>query len=83
VLQWLPIAGAIAVARRSVPAALALALWLGGYVVVRAAQPVGLEGGELFRALLPAFPAYVLLAASLPLLVPTLAARLGPLARPA
>ena len=49
-----------------------------------AAQPgIGVEDGELFRALLPAFPAYVLLAASLPLLVPTLAARLGPLARPA
>ena len=83
VLQWLPVAGTIAVARRSVPAALALAAWVGGYVAVRAGQPVGLEGGALFRALLPAFPAYVLLAASLPLLVPTLAARLGPLARPA
>ena len=41
------------------------------------------EDGELFRALLPALPAYGLLFASLPLLVPTLAARLGPLARPA
>ena len=84
VLQWLPVAGAIAVARRSIPAALALAAWLGGYVLFGAAQPeIGLDGGELFRALLPAFPAFVLLAASLPLLVPTLAARLGPLARPA
>lgn len=84
VLQWIPIAGAIAVSRRSVPAALALGAWLGAYVLFTAAQPgIGLEGGELFQALLPAFPAYVLLAASLPLLVPTLAARLGPLARPA
>ena len=84
VLQWLPIAGAVAVARRSLPATVALAGWLGGYVVFRAAQPgIGLEDGALFRELLPAFPAYVLLAASLPLLVPTLAARLGPLARPA
>ena len=82
-LQWVAVAGAIAVARRSVPAALALAAWLGGYVLFRAAQPeIGLAGGELFRALLPAFPAFVLLAASLPLLVPTLATRLGPLARP-
>ena len=84
VLQWIPIAGVIAVARCSLPAALALGAWLGGYVLFRAAQPgIGIEGGELFQALLPAFPAYVLLAASLPLLVPTLAARLGPLARPA
>lgn len=83
-LQWIPIAGAVAVARRSLPATVALAGWLGGYVLFRAAQPgIGLEDGELFRELLPAFPAYVLLAAALPLLVPTLAARLGPLARPA
>ena len=84
VLQWIPIAGVVATARRSPPAALALGCWLGAYVLFRAAQP-GIEvgDGELFRALLPAFPAYVLLAASLPLLVPTLAARLGPLARPA
>jgi hypothetical protein len=84
VLQWIPIAGVVAVARRSPPAALALGCWLGGYVIFRAAQTgIGVEDGELFRALLPAFPAYVLLFASLPLLVPTLAARLGPLARPA
>lgn len=84
VLQWIPIAGVVAVARRSPLAAVALGIWLGSFVVVRAAQ-VGIEvgDGELFRALLPALPAYGLLLASLPLLVPTLAARLGPLARPA
>lgn len=83
-LQWLPVAGVIAVARRSVPIALALGAWLGGYVLFRAARPdVGFEHGELFRELLPALPAYVLLASALPLLVPTLAARLGSLARPA
>lgn len=83
-LQWIPLAGAVAVGRRSVPLALALGAWLGAYVALRAAQPgVGVEDGELFRELLPALPAYVLLASALPLLVPTLAARLGPLARPA
>lgn len=84
VLQWIPLAGVIAVARRSVAAALALGGWLGAYALVRWAQPgAGFEDGELFRELLPALPAYVLLASALPLLVPTLAARLGPLARPA
>lgn len=84
VLQWLPLAGVVAVARRSVPVALALGGWLGGYAVIRLAhQGGGYENGELFRELLPAYPAYVLLASALPLLVPTLAARLGPLARPA
>ena len=38
VLQWIPIAGVVAVARRSPPAALALGCWLGGYVIFRAAQ---------------------------------------------
>lgn len=84
VLQWIPLAGVIAVARRSVPLALALGAWVGGYALFRLAQPGnGVENGELFRAFLPALPAYVLLASALPLLVPTLAARLGPLARPA
>lgn len=83
-LQWLPLAGVIAVARRSVPLALALGGWLGGYAAFRLTSSAAtLEDGEFFRLLLPALPAYVLLAAALPLLVPTLAARLGPLARPA
>jgi hypothetical protein len=51
-LQWLPLAGVIAV-------------------------DAGLKGGGIFRVLLPALPAYVLLAAAIPLLVPTLAVRLG------
>ena len=84
VLQWLPLAGVVAVARRSVPLALLLGAWFGSVFVLRAARTdVGFENGEFFRVLLPALPAYVLLAAALPLLVPTLAARLGPLARPA
>lgn len=83
-LQWLPLAGAVAVARQAPAAAGALLAWLVAYVVLRGAQPgTTFDGGELFRALLPALPAYVVLAAALPLLVPTLAARLGPLATPA
>ena len=83
-LQWLPLAGAIAVARRSVPLAVLLGGWFACWLVTGAARVgTGFENGELFRVLLPALPAYVLLAAALPLLVPTLAARLGPLARPA
>ena len=83
-LQWLPLAGTIAVARRSVPLALLLGGWFAGWIVVGATRVgTGFENGELVRMLLPALPAYLLLAAALPLLVPTLAARLGPLARPA
>lgn len=82
-LEWLPLAGAIGLARRSIPLALLVGGWFG--VVFAVAGPrvgIGYENGELFRVLLPALPAYVLLAAALPLLVPTLATRLGPLARP-
>lgn len=82
-LQWLPLAGVVAFARRSVHLAVALGSWLGAYVAFRASRTdVGFDDGELFRVLLPALPAYVLLAAALPLLVPTLATRLGPLAQP-
>lgn len=84
VLQWLPIAGAVAVARRSVPLASALGVWVAAYVALRGSRTdVTFDEGEFFRELLPAYPAYVLLVSALPLLVPTLAARLGPLARPA
>ncbi len=83
-LQWVPFAGVIAIGRRSWPLAVQLGGWLAAWVAFRmpstSASP---DGGELFQALLPALPAYVLLVASLPLLVPTLASRLGPLARPA
>lgn len=82
-LQWLPLAGVIGVARRSVPLALLLGGWLGGYLAFGAARSdVGYADGEFFRVLLPALPAYLLLTAAIPLLVPTLAVRLGPLAKP-
>jgi hypothetical protein len=80
---WVPFAGVIAVGRRSWPLAIQLGGWLAMWVVFRmSGTNASPDGGELFRALLPALPAYVLLVASLPMLVPTLASRLGPLARP-
>jgi hypothetical protein len=82
-LQWLPLAGAIAVARRSVPLALLVGGWFAAWVAIGAARAgVRFEDAGLINALLPALPAYLMLGAALPLLVPTLAARLGPLARP-
>jgi hypothetical protein len=78
-LQWLPLAGTVAVARRSAPLALLLGGWMLTFGVVLGSQPDAvLDGGALFRVLLPALPAYIVLAAAIPLLVPTLAARLGP-----
>jgi hypothetical protein len=77
--QWAPLAGALAVARRSVPAAGLLLGWLLAYVVVKGSSPVSsIEAGSFWRLVMPSFPAYVLLLAAIPLLVPTLPRRLGP-----
>ena len=79
VLQFLPLAGAIAVARRSLPASGLLLGWLLGYVVVKGAADVAtVESGSYWRLIMPALPAFVLLSASIPLLVPTFIERLGP-----
>ena len=79
VLQFLPIAGALAVARRSIPASGLLLGWLLGYVVVKGAADVAtVESGSYWRLIMPALPAFVLLSASVPLLVPTFLERMGP-----
>ena len=79
VLQWLPLAGALAVARRSLPAAGLLLAWLLGYVVVKGAAEVAtIESGSYWRLIMPALPPFVLLSAAVPLLVPTAMRRLGP-----
>ncbi len=71
VLQWLPLAGAIAVARRSVPAALLLSVWFWAFFVLKGSSAeASVDSGSFFRFLLPAMPAFLLLAACLPLLVP-------------
>jgi hypothetical protein len=79
VLQFLAVAGVVAVARRSLPAAGLLGGWLLGYVVVKGAADVAtVESGSYWRLIMPALPAFVLLTASVPLLVPTLMERMGP-----
>lgn len=71
VVEWLPFAGAIAIARRSAPAAAYVLAWLALFVVVKGAAPQAtVESGSFFRLLMPAFPALLALLVSLPLLVP-------------
>ena len=78
VIQWLPLAGALAVARRSVPAAGLLLGWLLGYVVLKGSASVAtIESGSFWRLVMPGLPAFALLAAAIPLLVPTFVGRLG------
>ena len=78
VVQCVPFAGAIAVTRRSVPAAGLFLAWLLGYVVVKGAASVAtIESGSYWRLVMPALPAFALLTAAIPLLVPTLVERAG------
>jgi hypothetical protein len=77
--QWAPIAGLVAVlrVRRGAIAAL-LGGWLAAFLVVKGFSPrASIEANTFWRLLMPAWPAYLLLFASIPLLIPTLARRLG------
>jgi hypothetical protein len=76
-LEFVPVAGAVAVARRSIPKAAFFVVWLAAFFVVKGSSPaVSVETGTIWRLLMPAWPAYFFLAVSLPLLVPVWGARL-------
>ena len=78
VIEFVPIAGTLAVARRSVPQAAFLATWLGAFFVVKgSSDAVNVETGSIWRLLMPAFPAYFLLLAAIPLLVPVWGERIA------
>jgi hypothetical protein len=82
--QWAPFAGLLAVlrVRRGAIAAL-LAGWLGAFIVVKGfSVRADIQANTFWRLLMPAWPAYLILLASIPLLVPTLARRLGERIRP-
>jgi hypothetical protein len=77
--QWAPFAGLLAVLRvhRS-PIAALLAGWLGAFILVKGfSDRADIQENTFWRLLMPAWPAYLLLFASIPLLVPGVAARLG------
>jgi len=76
-LQWLPLAGAIALARRSPPAAILFAGWLLSVVVIKGGTVTSsVDSGSFFRFVMPTFPALCVLAASLVFLVPSFGGRL-------
>ena len=76
-LEYLPVAGAIAVARASVPKAAFFAAWLLAFFLVKGSADVtSVESGSIWRLLMPAWPAYFFLTISIPLLVPVYGARL-------
>jgi hypothetical protein len=77
-LEYLPIAGAVAVLLRSAPKGVFLASWFFAYLFIKGSSPQArVEDGSFFRLMMPAFPAYLVLASSLPLLVPTVGSTLA------
>jgi hypothetical protein len=73
-VEWLPIAGLVAVARASLTKAAFLGGWLAAFVFVKGTSGnTGVQNATFWRLLMPGWPAYLLLAAALPLLVPGVA----------
>jgi hypothetical protein len=77
-LEWVPVAGLIAAGRRSIPIAGLLGGWLAAFLFVRLGSPAStIEQGTFLRLFMPGFPPLLLLAASIPLLVPRSGLRLA------
>jgi hypothetical protein len=70
-LEFVPLAGLLAVGRRSWPKALLVFGWFATFFVLKGtASEASVEDASFFRLLMPSFPAYLLLLAALPLLLP-------------
>jgi hypothetical protein len=76
VIEWLPVAGTVALLLRSLRGFLLVGSWFVAYLLMKGTYvPASIEDASLWRILMPAFPAYVLLAAAVVLLVPGVRAR--------
>ena len=75
-IEWAPIAGLIALLVRSRRAFLLVGAWFAVYVVLKATYiPASVEDASFWRILMPAFPAFVVLAAAIVLALPGVRAR--------
>jgi hypothetical protein len=76
VIEFLPLAGCTALLLRSLRGFLLVGSWFIAYLLVKGTYVLAsIDDATFFRLLMPAFPAYVLLAASIVLLVPGVRAR--------
>jgi hypothetical protein len=79
VIEWLPVAGFIGLLARSRRGVLLVGTWFAVYLLAKGTYiPASIDDASFFRIMLPAFPAYILLAASVALLVPGVRARPAP-----
>jgi hypothetical protein len=73
VLEWAPIAGMLALLVRSRRGFLLVGAWFAVYVLAKATyMPASVEDASFWRIMMPAFPAFVLLAAAVVLAAPGL-----------
>jgi hypothetical protein len=83
VLEWLPVAGAIALFARSQRGLLLIAPWFATFLAIKGSYfQARMDDASFFRILLPLFPAFVLLIAAVPLLFPGARAQPAPAAAP-
>jgi hypothetical protein len=75
-LEWLPVAGCIGLLARSRRGFLLIGTWFTAFLLVKGTYfAASVEDASFFRLMMPAFPAYALLAAATVLLVPGMRAR--------
>lgn len=83
VLEWLPLAGAIALFARSRRGWLLIVPWFAAFLAIKGSYfQARMDDASFFRILLPAFPAFVLLMAAVPLLFPGARAQPAPAPAP-
>src|SRR4051794_9911100 len=71
VIEWLIVAGLIALARRSLTAALVIGGWFAAFIVTKATYgQASINDASTFRVMMPSYPAFILLIASLVYLFP-------------
>jgi len=76
VIEWLPLAGLVGLLARSRRGLLLVGVWFVVYLLAKGTYiPASIDDASFWRILMPAFPAYVLLAASAILLIPGVRAR--------
>lgn len=76
VIEWLPLAGIVGLLARSRRGLLLVGVWFAVYLLAKGTYiPASIDDASFWRILMPAFPAYALLAASALLLIPGVRAR--------
>jgi hypothetical protein len=76
VIEWLPVAGTIALLVRARRGLLLVGTWFFAYLLTKGTYlPASVEDASIWRIMMPAFPAYLILAASVVLLAPGVRAR--------